>query len=133
MTSLLPRPPVSVEIDITKSGHAGGKIPLGGAARPFSAALSTGGSRWILDLRGHLQAHSVVALDVQAEQIAGTPPTSVVFRLDRLRTIDEVGARCLMRLQDTLEVRGSSVAITGARPAVRTVIAAVARERNVTT
>ncbi len=136
MTALLPRPTSPVDAGahgrITAPGPPGGNVPLSITAPPFSVALHTGARRWILDLRGHLHAHSAVVLDVQAEQLLGIPPTSFVFRLRCLRTVDEEGARRLLRLRDALEARGGSVTITGAHPDVRTVMARITGERSVT-
>lgn len=129
MTSLLPRSSVRVGTVAIRDGDVGRKIPLDGASPPFSAALHTDGCRWILELRGDLHLYSVVALEVQAQQFLGSPATTVVFRLGYLRSIDEAGVRCLIRLRETLEARGCLVSVTGALPVVRTVMDAVDGKR----
>jgi anti-anti-sigma regulatory factor len=122
---------VRVGTDATRNGDVGRKVPLDGA-RPFSAALHTERRRWILDLRGDLHAYSVIALEVQAQQFVGSTPIAVIFRLRHLRSIDEVGARCLVRLRETLEARGSPVRVTGAPAAILTVMATIGGERHAT-
>lgn len=130
MTTLVPRLPGPAGPAPRSRGdmprRAGRKVALGDTAPAFSAALHTGAYRWTLDLRGHLRAHTAVALDVQVEQLLGILPTHVVVRLYGLRTVDEVGARRLLRLRSALEARGGSVTITGASPGVRTMLSRLA-------
>lgn len=76
-----------------------------------------------LSLDGSLDAHSLVALEVQLDQLRLARCKDVVVDVSRLTSVDSAGTGALSRLRRVLTARGGSLRLVGASRTIRAALA----------
>jgi anti-anti-sigma factor len=90
----------------------------------LSVELRGGAATCVLVLRGALTSTSIVALEVQIDQLSCMDFDEVVLDIADLVMIDAIGANVLTGLYHYAEARGAQVTAIGASPEVASVLAA---------
>jgi len=65
-------------------------------------------------LSGDLCGTSISALETQVDQLGSSPWTEVIVDLERLATIDGIGANVLVGLNYYIDARGGQMTVVGA-------------------
>jgi anti-anti-sigma factor len=92
----------------------------------FEAELEWAESTAVLTLQGSLEHNAILALATQIDQIFCSSFTSLVLEVNELRTIDDVGVRCLVELYHYVIGRGGQMAFYGADGMVASAMASSA-------
>lgn len=103
----------------SSSGLAGNSL----STNSLSVELKFTGSTCALLTEGELTGTSVVALEVQIDQLCCTAFDSVVLDLGHLRAIDRVGCNVLSGLYHYVVARGATLRVLGARGQVARALA----------
>jgi anti-anti-sigma factor len=72
----------------------------------------------ILHLRGHLDAHTVLALEQELQQVRGEGARLLVLDCEHLEYISSAGIGALIELHRTLTPQGGRIALAALAPAL---------------